>query len=196
LPFGYRTAWNGDYENKVRAEHSLSIVSPICLVAIFIILFIAFRNMSDSILVLLDIPFALMGGILMLHLRHMNFSVSAGIGFIALAGVCIQDGVIILQKFRDNMDAGMPLIKAVHEGVVSRVRPVVMTAVMAMVGLAPAAFSSGIGSESQKPLATVVIGGLILSTIRTLLLLPLNYMTAHYIKTRIQKRKLRAKGLV
>jgi len=195
LPPGYTTAWNGEYENKIRAEHSLQISSPICLVAIFIILFIAFRNISDSILVLLDIPFALMGGILMLELRHMNFSVSAGIGFIALAGICIQDGVIILQKFRDNIAAGMPLLKAVHEGVVSRVRPVVMTAVMAAIGLAPAAFSTGIGSESQKPLATVVIGGLVLSTIRTLLLLPLNYMTAQYIINKVKNRKRKKKGL-
>ncbi len=190
LPDGYSIEWNGEFENQQRAQHTLATVVPVCLLIIFILLFVAFGNVKDSLIVLMDVPFALIGGILALHLRGMNFSISAGIGFIALAGICVQDGVILITQFRHNLEQKMPLLKAIHEGVVSRVRPVVMTAMMAAIGLSPAAFSTGIGSESQKPLATVVIGGLITSTILTLLILPVIYMMAHDLIHKRENRKL------
>jgi len=187
----YSVAWNGEFENQERAQNTLATVVPICLLMIFILLFVAFGNVKDALIVLIDVPFALIGGILALHIRGMNFSISAGIGFIALAGICVQDGVILISQFKHNLDImKMPLKKAIHEGVVSRVRPVVMTAMMAAIGLSPAAFSTGIGSESQKPLATVVIGGLITSTILTLLILPVIYTMVHNLIHKRENRKL------
>ncbi len=172
---GYSITWNGEFENQIRATNTLARVVPICLLVIFLILFITFGNVKDATLVILNVPFALIGGILALHITKMNFSISAGIGFIALFGVCIQNGVIIISVFRKNLDAKMSLHEAIRHGVLSRVRPVVMTALMAMIGLLPAAVSTGIGSETQKPLAIVVIGGLVTSTILTLLILPVIY---------------------
>jgi cobalt-zinc-cadmium resistance protein CzcA len=143
--------------------------------AIFFILFVSFGNVLDSVLVLLNVPFALIGGIAALLLTGVNFSISAGVGFIALFGVATQDGVILVNKFRQNMREGMPLVAAIRDGAKSRLRPVVMTALMASLGLLPAAISTGIGSETQKPLAIVVIGGLITATLLSLLILPTVY---------------------
>ncbi|MGI4834166.1 MAG: efflux RND transporter permease subunit [Janthinobacterium lividum] len=175
LPRGYATQWNGEFENQERAQRQLSIVVPISILAIFFILFISFGNALDSVLVLLNVPFALIGGIAALLLTGVNFSISAGVGFIALFGVATQDGVILVNKFRQNMRDGMPLVQAIKDGARSRLRPVVMTALMASLGLLPAAISHGIGSETQKPLAIVVIGGLITATILSLLILPTVY---------------------
>jgi heavy metal efflux system protein len=197
LPDGYSVCWNGEFENQERAENTLAKVVPICLLIIFVLLFVAFGNVKDALIVLLDVPFALIGGILALHFRGMNFSISAGIGFIALAGICVQDGVILISQFKHNLEQKLPLAKAIHEGVVSRVRPVVMTAMMAAIGLSPAAFSTGIGSESQKPLATVVIGGLITSTVLTLLILPIIYtMVYNLIHLRKNRKLLKKLGAV
>ncbi|UAY52325.1 efflux RND transporter permease subunit [Ferruginibacter albus] len=179
LPQGYTTTWNGEFENQIRATNTLNRVVPLCLLAIFIILFITYGNVKDSLLTILNVPFALIGGILALHITGINFSISAGIGFIALFGVCIQNGVILISVFKKNIEAKMPLDTAIFEGVKSRVRPVVMTALMAAIGLMPAAISHGIGSETQKPLAVVVIGGLVTSTILTLLILPILYAMVH-----------------
>jgi cobalt-zinc-cadmium resistance protein CzcA len=146
----------------VRATQKLTQVVPISLVLIFLILFITFGNSKDAGLVLVNVPFALIGGILALHITGTIFSISAGIGFIALFGICIQNGVILISVFKTNiLKNKMPLTQALIEGVASRVRPVVMTALIAAIGLIPAAISTGIGSETQKPLAIVVIGGLI-----------------------------------
>ncbi len=175
LPDGYKMSWNGEFENQQRATKTLARVVPICLLVIFLILFITYGNVKDALLTIMNVPFALIGGILALHITGINFSISAGIGFIALFGVCIQNGVILISVFKKNIDAGIALDAAIREGVISRVRPVVMTALMAMIGLMPAAISTGIGSETQKPLAVVVIGGLITSTILTLLILPAIY---------------------
>jgi cobalt-zinc-cadmium resistance protein CzcA len=188
LPRGYRLSWNGEFENQERASKTLANVVPLCLLAIFLILFITFGNVKDAVLTILNVPFALIGGILALHVTGMNFSISAGIGFIALFGVCIQNGVILISVFRKNLEHKMPLAEAVSEGVRTRVRPVVMTAMMAAIGLLPAALSTGIGSETQKPLAIVVIGGLITSTLLTLLIMPVVYSMVHRI---IHKRKNR-----
>jgi cobalt-zinc-cadmium resistance protein CzcA len=133
--------------------------------------------------VLLNVPFALIGGIAMLLITHTNFSISAGIGFIALFGICIQNGVILISVFKQNMLHKMSLDRSLSEGVASRVRPVVMTALMAIIGLLPAALSTGIGSETSKPLAIVVIGGLLTGTVLTLFIFPLiferTYRAAH-----------------
>jgi heavy metal efflux system protein len=175
LPKGYSINWTGEFENQVRATGRLGQVVPICLAAIFVILFIMFGNVKDAGLVLINVPFALIGGILALHVTGMNFGISAGVGFIALFGICIQNGVILVSVFNQNRKERMPLDTAIREGVRSRVRPVVMTAMMAAIGLLPAAISTGIGSETQKPLAIVVIGGLITATVLTLLIFPIIY---------------------
>lgn len=175
LPKGYSVNWSGEFENQVRATARLGQVVPISLIGIFILLFIMFSNAKDAGLVLVNVPFALIGGILALHATHMNFGISAGVGFIALFGLCVQNGVILISVFNKNLAAHMPLDDAIREGVKSRIRPVVMTALMAAIGLLPAATSTGIGSETQKPLAIVVIGGLITATVLTLLIFPIIY---------------------
>jgi cobalt-zinc-cadmium resistance protein CzcA len=190
LDQGYSAQWVGEFENQTRASKTLAHVVPICLLVIFLILFITFGNVKDASLVIMNVPFALIGGILALQITGINFSISAGIGFIALFGVCIQNGVILISVFRKNLDEHMPLDTAILEGVISRVRPVVMTALMAAIGLMPAAISTGIGSETQKPLAVVVIGGLITSTILTLLILPVIYALVHKLIHKRENRKL------
>jgi cobalt-zinc-cadmium resistance protein CzcA len=197
IPDGYKTTWNGEFENQIRASQTLAKVVPICLLVIFLILFMAFGNVKDAVLTILNVPFALIGGILALHITGINFSISAGIGFIALFGVCIQNGVILISVFRKNLDEKMGLDDAIKLGVISRVRPVVMTALMAAIGLLPAAISTGIGSETQKPLAIVVIGGLITSTILTLLILPVIYALVYKLIHKRENRKILKKtGLV
>jgi cobalt-zinc-cadmium resistance protein CzcA len=197
LPQGYYTTWNGEFENQVRASNTLARVVPLCLLGIFLILFITFGNVKDAVLTIMNVPFALIGGILALHITGMNFSISAGIGFIALFGVCIQNGVILISVFRKNLDAGMHLDEAILSGVISRVRPVIMTALMAAIGLMPAAVSHGIGSETQRPLAIVVIGGLVTATILTLLILPCIYALEYHLMHRRKHRKLLKKtGLI
>lgn len=179
VPKGYEIGWTGEFENQVRATARLGQVVPVSLVAIFIILFILLGNFKDAGLVLVNVPFALMGGILALHVTGTIFGISAGVGFIALFGICIQNGVILISVFKNNLLEKMPLKEAIFKGVESRIRPVIMTAVMAAIGLLPAAISTGIGSETQKPLAIVVIGGLITATILTLLIFPLIYYKAY-----------------
>jgi cobalt-zinc-cadmium resistance protein CzcA len=190
LDQGYTVQWVGEFENQTRASNTLAHVVPLCLLVIFLILFITFGNVKDASLVIMNVPFALIGGILALHITGINFSISAGIGFIALFGVCIQNGVILISVFKKNLEAHMPLDTAIMEGVISRVRPVVMTALMAAIGLMPAAISTGIGSETQKPLAIVVIGGLVTSTILTLLILPCIYALVHRLIHKRENRKL------
>jgi cobalt-zinc-cadmium resistance protein CzcA len=179
LPKGYTMKWTGDFENQRRATQRLTQVVPVSLGLIFFILFILFGNLKDAGLVLLNVPFAIIGGIAALLITHTNFSISAGIGFIALFGICIQNGVILITVFKQNMVRKMSLDRSIHDGVTSRVRPVVMTALMATIGLMPAAMSTGIGSETSKPLAIVVIGGLITGTILTLFIFPLIFEKAY-----------------
>ncbi len=173
LPRGYTVGWTGEFENQVRATARLGEVIPISLLGIFFLLFILFGNISDALLVLANVPFAVIGGILALHLTGMNFGISAGVGFIALLGICIQNGVILISEFKANILLKLPLVTAIQNAVLVRTRPVVMTALMASIGLLPAALSTGIGSESQKPLAIVIIGGLITATTLTLLVFPI-----------------------
>lgn len=172
LPKGYKIGWTGEFENQVRATNRLGEMVPISIIGIFILLYILFGSIRDALIVLANVPFALIGGIVALHLTGMNFGISAGVGFIALFGICIQNGVILIQEFQNNKKRKMSLDLAIRNGVKTRTRPIVMTALMASIGLLPAAISTGIGSESQKPLAIVIIGGLITATVLTLLVFP------------------------
>lgn len=172
VPEGYSVGWTGEYENQIRASAKLAQVVPISLVLIFVLLFIMFANIKDSLLVLVNVPFAVIGGILALHVTGINFGISAGVGFIALLGICIQNGVILVSEFHSNLKMKMSLTDAIINGVKTRTRPVIMTALMAAIGLLPAALSTGIGSESQKPLAVSIIGGLVTATVFTLLVFP------------------------
>lgn len=173
LPDGYSVGWTGQFENQQRASKRLTQVVPISILGIFFLLFVLFGNMKDSLLVLANVPFALIGGIIALHVTGINFGISAGVGMIALLGICIQNGVILITEFHQNVKNGLNLDNAILNGVKSRTRPVIMTALMASIGLMPAALSTGIGSESQKPLAIVIIGGLITATVLTLLIFPI-----------------------
>lgn len=173
LPEGYSLKWTGDFENQQRATKRLSQVVPVSIAIIFVILFILFSNARDAGLVLLNVPFAATGGIVALWATGFNFSISAGIGFIALFGICIQNGVIMISDIKHNLKERLALSCAVKESVRSRVRLVVMTAAMAAIGLMPAAVSHGIGSESQRPLAIVIIGGLVGATFFALFVFPL-----------------------
>lgn len=186
LPKGYSVGWTGEFESEVRAINRLVQVVPLCVVLIFILLFVTFGNVVDAGLVLMNVPFALIGGILALHVTGTIFGISAGVGFIALFGICVQNGVILVSVFKKNLEANASLDDAIRNGVASRIRPVVMTALMAALGLLPAAISTGIGSETQKPLAIVVIGGLISATCLTLFIFPIIFSVAY---NRVSKMK-------
>ena len=183
LKRGYSMAWQGDFENQQRAEKRLAEVVPISLLLIFLLLFVMFGNLKDAALVFLNVPFAIVGGLLALHLTRTNFSISAGIGFIALFGICIQDGVLLITVFKQNLDKikgqNSSLYTAIKLGVNSRIRPVMMTAMMAAIGLLPAALSYGIGSESSRPLARVVIGGILCAMVFSLWVFPLIFGWAY-----------------
>jgi len=183
LKRGYRMAWQGDFVNQERAEKRLTQVVPISLALIFLLLFVMFGNFKDALLVFLNVPFAIVGGIIALMITGTNFSISAGIGFIALFGICIQDGVLLITVFKQNLDK----MKGQHQslyismklGVNARIRPVMMTALMAAIGLFPAAISHGIGSESSRPLARVVIGGILCAMVFSLWVFPLIFGWAY-----------------
>ena len=180
---GYSMVWQGDFENQQRATKRLEEVVPISLLLIFILLLVMFGNWKDAGLVFLNVPFAIVGGVIALHLTGTNFSISAGIGFIALFGICIQDGVLLITVFKHNLEhmrkQQNTLYTAIKLGVNSRIRPVMMTALMAAIGLFPAAVSHGIGSESSRPLARVVIGGILCAMIFSLLVFPLIFGWAY-----------------
>jgi len=183
LKKGYRIVWQGDFENQQRATKRLAQVVPISLALIFLLLFVMFGNLKDAALVFLNVPFAIVGGLLALHFTGTNFSISAGIGFIALFGICIQDGVLLITVFKQNLDKikgqNGSLYNSIKLGVNSRIRPVMMTALMAAIGLLPAAISHGIGSESSRPLARVVIGGILCAMIFSLWVFPLIFGWAY-----------------
>jgi len=183
LKTGYRMAWQGDFENQQRATKRLAQVVPISLLLIFLLLFTMFGNFKDAALVFLNVPFAIVGGIIALLVTGTNFSISAGIGFIALFGICIQDGVLLITVFKQNLEKVKgqtgSLYASIKLGVNSRIRPVMMTAMMAAIGLLPAAVSHGIGSESSRPLARVVFGGILCAMIFSLWVFPLIYAWAY-----------------
>ena len=175
LPAGYTLTWGGQFENQQRALKRLSIIVPITLLLIFSLLFWAFRSVRKALLVLLIVPFSMIGGIVGLALAGLHFSVSAAVGFIAVAGISVQNGVIMVEQIVELLHREKTVLSAAIEGAVARLRPIVMTALMAGLGLLPAALSHGIGSETQRPFAVVIVGGVISATFFTLLLLPLAY---------------------
>ena len=175
LPPGYRIVWSGQFENQQRAMKRLAIIVPISLGLIFVLLFWAFMSIKNALLILMNVPFAMIGGILILLATGINLSVSAAVGFIALFGIAVQNGVILVSQLNKLRREGQSLHDAIVNGSVSRLRPVVMTAMMAMLGLFPAALSTSVGSETAKPFAVVIIGGLLTATLLTLTLLPALY---------------------
>ena len=175
LPPGYHIVWSGQFENQQRAMKRLSVIVPISLGLIFVLLFWAFMSVRNALLIVMNVPFAMIGGLLILLATGINLSVSAAVGFIALFGIAVQNGVILVSQLNKLRQEGQSLHNAIVNGSVSRLRPVVMTALMAMLGLFPAALSTSVGSETAKPFAVVIIGGLISATILTLTLLPALY---------------------
>ncbi|KQM52865.1 cation transporter [Pseudomonas sp. Leaf15] len=179
VPAGYWTTWGGQFEQLKEASERLRIVVPVALLLVFGLLFMMFNNLKDGLLVFTGIPFALTGGIMALWLRDIPLSISAGVGFIALSGVAVLNGLVMIAFIRNLREEGRPLALAVNEGALTRLRPVLMTALVASLGFIPMALATGTGAEVQRPLATVVIGGIISSTLLTLLVLPALYQWAH-----------------
>jgi cobalt-zinc-cadmium resistance protein CzcA len=175
LPVGYRLGWTGSFENERRAEKRLAVVVPITIATILFLLFVAFDSAKFAVLILLTVPFAAAGGLLGLPVAGLNISVAALIGFVALFGVSIQNSVILVTRIRELRREGLDMTQAIRDGATSRVRPMVMTALMALLGLAPMALSNGVGAETTRPFAVVIIGGLITGTVLTLFILPLLY---------------------
>lgn len=179
IPAGYWTSWGGTFENLQSATQRLQIVVPVSLLLVFVLLFAMFGNVKDGLLVFTGIPFALTGGILALWLRDIPMSISAAVGFIALSGVAVLNGLVMISYIRSLREEGAQLDAAIREGALTRLRPVLMTALVASLGFIPMAIATGTGAEVQRPLATVVIGGILSSTLLTLLVLPILYRLAH-----------------
>ena len=179
LPSGYWLEYGGTFEQLQSASKRLSLVVPVTLLLIFGLLYSAFGSLRDSLIIFSGVPLALTGGVLALLLRDMPLSISAGVGFIALSGVAVLNGVVMLSFIKQLRSDGLSLFDAIHSGALQRLRPVLMTALVASLGFIPMALNSGTGSEVQKPLATVVVGGIISSTLLTLLILPALYKLVH-----------------
>ena len=179
VPTGYWMVWGGQFENLQSATQRLQIVVPVSLLLVFVLLFAMFGNMKDGFIVFTGIPFALTGGIVALWLRDIPLSISAAVGFIALSGVAVLNGLVMISFIRNLRESGKGLDEAIHEGALTRLRPVLMTALVASLGFVPMALATGTGAEVQRPLATVVIGGILSSTALTLLVLPILYRLAH-----------------
>lgn len=175
LPPGYTMTWGGQFENQQRAVRRLTVIVPVTALLIFSLLFWAFRSVGKASLVLSIVPFALIGGIAGLAAAGLHFSVSAAVGFIAVAGISVQNGVIMVEQIMELAGNGAASLESAIEGAVARLRPILMTALMAGLGLLPAALSHGVGSETQRPFAVVIVGGIVSATFFTLLLLPLAY---------------------
>ena len=175
LPTGYWVDYGGTFEQLQSASRRLAIVVPLSLLLIFALLYGAFGSARDALIIFTAIPLSLTGGVLALWARDISLSISAGVGFIALSGIAVLNGVVMLSHIKDLMAEGMPLRDAVREGALRRLRPVLMTALVAGLGFVPMAFNTGIGSEVQRPLATVVVGGIVTATLLTLVVLPALY---------------------
>jgi cobalt-zinc-cadmium resistance protein CzcA len=186
LPPGYRIVWSGQFENQQRAMKRLYVIVPISLFLIFSLLFWAFKSVKNALLIVLNVPFALTGGLIALLLTHIHLSISAAVGFVALFGIAVQNAVILVSQIKHWRQEGKPMRDAIVLGSASRLRPVVMTASMAMLGLIPAAISTGVGSETAKPFAVVIIGGLMTATFFTLSMLPALYQ---YLEDKVALEK-------
>ena len=179
IPAGYWANWGGQFEQLQSAAQRLKVVVPVALLLVFALLFMMFNNLKDGLLVFTGIPFALTGGVVALWLRDIPLSISAGVGFIALSGVAVLNGLVMIAFIRSLREQGLGLRQAIDEGALTRLRPVLMTALVASLGFIPMALATGTGAEVQRPLATVVIGGILSSTALTLLVLPALYYRAH-----------------
>jgi cobalt-zinc-cadmium resistance protein CzcA len=179
LPAGYWLEYGGTFEQLISGAERLQLVVPITLLLIFMLLFLAFRSFVDSLLIFSGVPLALTGGVTALWLRDIPLSISAGVGFIALSGVAVINGIVLVSFIRNLLREGQPLEEAIVTGALTRLRPVLMTALVASLGFVPMAFNTGVGAEVQRPLATVVIGGIVSSTVLTLLVLPALYRLVH-----------------
>ncbi|HEX5031771.1 MAG TPA: efflux RND transporter permease subunit, partial [Candidatus Eisenbacteria bacterium] len=179
LPAGYWLGWGGQFENLVAARNRLLIVVPLALALILTMLVLAFASVKDALVVFSGVPLALTGGVLALLIRGMPMSITAGIGFIALSGVAVLNGVVLLSFVRERLAAGGEVEPALLEACARRLRPILMTALVAALGFVPMALATGTGAEVQRPLATVVIGGILSSTILTLIVLPTLYAVTH-----------------
>lgn len=179
IPAGYWIRWGGQFEQLQSAAQRLQVVVPVALLLVFALLFMMFNNFKDGLLVFTGIPFALTGGVVALWLRDIPLSISAGVGFIALSGVAVLNGLVMIAFIRGLREQGRSLRQAIDEGALTRLRPVLMTALVASLGFIPMALATGTGAEVQRPLATVVIGGILSSTALTLLVLPALYYRAH-----------------
>ena len=175
LPAGYEIEWGGQFENQSRANRRLMFVLPVSIAIIFALLFATFHSIKQATLILLNVPFALVGGIASLWLRGMNLNLSASVGFIALFGVAVLNGIVLVSRINSLRQRKLEMATAIREGATDRLRPVLITALVASLGFIPMAVSTATGAEIQRPLATVVIGGLITSTLLTLYILPLLY---------------------
>ncbi|QXW44739.1 CusA/CzcA family heavy metal efflux RND transporter [Pseudomonas amygdali] len=189
IPAGYWTNWGGQFEQLQSAAKRLQIVVPVALLLVLALLFMMFNNLKDGLLVFTGIPFALTGGVMALWLRDIPLSISAGVGFIALSGVAVLNGLVMIAFIRSLREEGRSLHDAITEGALTRLRPVLMTALVASLGFIPMALATGTGAEVQRPLATVVIGGILSSTALTLLVLPALYQWAHRREDEVEALK-------
>ena len=176
LPPGYTIDWAGEYESQKRSQHRLMLVPPVTMVAIFIILYAMFRSVKWAGLILMNVAMAPLGGLLALLVMHTNLSVSSGVGFLALFGVSVQTGIIMVEYINQLRARGYTIEEAAAEGAVLRLRPIMMTMLVATLGLLPAAMSHGIGSDSQRPFAIVIVGGLMANLMLGIFLLPTLYV--------------------
>lgn len=184
LPPGYSMVWSGRFEDQQRAIARLYIIVPFVIFIIFVLLFGAFESVGHALLIMLNLPFAIIGGTLALYLWGTHFNISAAVGYIAVFGVSVLNGVVLVSSIRAAYEEGLPVREAVVRGCEIRFRPIIVSAIVAVIGFLPAALSHGIGAEIQRPLARVVIGGLVSSTALTLLVLPAIYT----LLTRRQER--------
>jgi cobalt-zinc-cadmium resistance protein CzcA len=188
LPVGYEMTWGGEFENQQRAMKRLALVLPLALVLTFFLLFSAFGTVWDAGLIMVNLPVALLGGLAGLAFAGMTLSVSAAVGFIALLGQAVLNGVLVVSAIRARQERGQDLWTATIEGTRERLRAVLMTALLASLGLLPAALSHAIGSETQRPIAVVVVSGTISAALLTLIVLPVSYYWAGMIRERIYRK--------
>lgn len=187
MPPGYWLEWGGAFENQQRALSKLSLIVPLTIFFIFVLLYTAFNSIKYATLIIANVPFATIGGLVGLFITGQYLSVPSAIGFIAVFGVAMLNGIVLISFLNALQEKGLSVHDAVRKGAELRLRPVMMTASVAILGLIPMLISSGVGAETQRPLATVVVGGLITSTLLTLILLPVIY---EWMETRSKKSKI------
>ncbi|MEB2311774.1 MAG: CusA/CzcA family heavy metal efflux RND transporter [Sorangiineae bacterium] len=189
LPPGYHVVWGGEFENQQRAMKRLQVVIPLALLITFVLLFSAFQSVWDAAIILLHVPFAMVGGVAALAVAGMTLSIAAAVGFIALLGQAVLNGVLVVAAIKARLEAGQRPFEAVFEGAKERLRAILMTALLASLGLLPAALSHAIGSETQRPIAVVVVGGTISAALLTLIVLPVSYFWGHQLREWIRQRR-------